>query len=44
MISDVQLAAFANILGLTLFVLIIAFHWVVAQPETSVKNLKQKKQ
>lgn len=43
MISDIQLAAFANILGLTLFVLIIAFHWVMAQPE-EVRAAKQKKQ
>ena len=43
MINDVQLAAFANILGLTLFALIIAFHWVEAQP-AEPKQTKQKTQ
>ena len=43
MITDVQLAAFVNILGLTLFGLIVAFHWVMSQPE-GVQAIKQKKQ
>lgn len=30
MISDVQLAVFANILGVTLFLLVVLFHYVTA--------------
>jgi len=30
MITDVQLAIFANILGVTLFLLVVLFHYVTA--------------
>ena len=30
MISDVQLAIFANVMGVTLFLLVVLFHYVAA--------------
>uniref|UniRef100_A0A1X7V2K3 Dolichyl-diphosphooligosaccharide--protein glycosyltransferase subunit 4 n=1 Tax=Amphimedon queenslandica TaxID=400682 RepID=A0A1X7V2K3_AMPQE len=30
MISDVQLAIFANVLGVTLFLLVVLYHYIVA--------------
>lgn len=30
MISDVQLAIFANVLGVTVFLLVVLFHYVAA--------------
>ena len=38
MITDVQLAAFANILGVTLFVLVVVYHYV------AVNNPKRKEE
>jgi len=36
MITDVQLAVFANVLGVSLFLLVVAYHYV------SVNNAKTK--
>ena len=37
MISDVQLAIFANVLGVTLFLMVVLYHYIVANnPKKSV--------
>ncbi|VDP29305.1 unnamed protein product [Soboliphyme baturini] len=39
MITDVQLAVFANVLGVTIFLLVILYHYVVANdPKKSKEN------
>ena len=40
MITDIQLGVFANLLGVGLFMLIIAFHWVSVMAEQ--ENPKKK--
>ena len=38
MITDVQLAIFANVLGVTLFLLVVLYHYVAANNPKSLKE------
>ena len=40
MISDIQLGIFANLLGIGLFLMIIAFHWV-SSTQSSAAQIKE---
>ncbi|XP_055920233.1 dolichyl-diphosphooligosaccharide--protein glycosyltransferase subunit 4 [Eupeodes corollae] len=42
MITDVQLAIFSNVLGVFLFLLVVAYHYINANSSIFRSNLKNK--
>ncbi len=40
MITDIQLAVFANVLGVTIFLLVIAYHYLVVNGHRAKQDCK----